>query len=157
MGPDQPAAELAARMQGVYRTCLHHESQIGGDEPELRATGGVTVAELPAAWRSRADELARFAPAAAEAFTTAALDLEQAIRAEGSETVNLREAARIGGYNEDSIGRMIRQGKVKNVGRGNAPRIRRSDIPRKPGGERRAKSPSLSGIGRDAAATRTGR
>lgn len=47
--------------------------------------------------------------------------------------VTLNEAALEGGRHPVSIGRMVRQGKIRNMGRKGAPRIRECDIPRKPG------------------------
>jgi hypothetical protein len=92
-----------------------------------------TASDLPAAWRARASELRRFADAegAARAFECAAEELENSLRLADDETLSLREAARISGYSADHLGRLVRNGKIPNVGRTNAPRIRRRDIRRK--------------------------
>jgi hypothetical protein len=76
--------------------------------------------------------LERFAPAAATAFREAALELEEALHA-GEDAVTLSEAERIGGYSADHLARLVREGKLPNVGRKHAPRIRRTDVPLKPG------------------------
>jgi len=50
------------------------------------------------------------------------------------EPLSLAEAAKRSGYTADHIGRLVREGKVPNVGRKNAPRVRARDLPvlRKP-------------------------
>ena len=58
--------------------------------------------------------------------------LEEEVR-EGQETpLTLPEAAALSGYSTDHLGRLVREGKIPNAGRPNAPRIRRQDLPRKP-------------------------
>jgi hypothetical protein len=51
--------------------------------------------------------------------------------AEANELLNLQEAARESGYSADHLGRQLRDGRISNAGRPNAPRIRRGDLPRK--------------------------
>lgn len=46
--------------------------------------------------------------------------------------LSLRQAAAESGYHEDSLGRLVRQGKIPNVGRLHAPKIRRRDLPKRP-------------------------
>lgn len=48
--------------------------------------------------------------------------------------LTLAEAARESGYSTDQLSRLIREGKLVNVGRKGAPRVRRGDLPKKPGG-----------------------
>lgn len=91
-----------------------------------------TLAQLMVAWRERAEQLERFAPAAATAFRDAANELEQLDRAQAGELVGLTEGAQISGYSANSLGRMVRQGRLKNLGKPNAPKIRRGDLPMKP-------------------------
>jgi hypothetical protein len=43
------------------------------------------------------------------------------------------EAAAESGYAADTLGRLVREGQIPNAGRLNAPKIRRRDIPKKPG------------------------
>ena len=45
------------------------------------------------------------------------------------EPLSLAEAARLSGYTADHIGRVVREGKLPNVGRKNAPRVRARDLP----------------------------
>lgn len=93
----------------------------------------VRVADLAATWRAIAAELRRSAAAegAARALERAAHDLEDALRREADETLSLQEAARVSGYSADHLARLVRQGKIPNAGRRNAPRVRRGDLPHK--------------------------
>ena len=87
--------------------------------------------DLASAWKERAAQLAAYAPPAAEAFREAARELDEAIAALDGETLTLRDAAHISGFSADHLGRLVREGKIPNVGRAHAPRVRRSDLPRK--------------------------
>ena len=91
----------------------------------------VTRLELLTTWRARADELRPYAPAAAEAFGRCADDLELAMREEGNETLNLKEAALASGYSADHLARLVKSGKIPNAGTENRPRIRRANLPKK--------------------------
>lgn len=88
---------------------------------------------LTTLWRARADELEPYAPTVAKAIRTCADELETASKADASELVSLAEAALLSGYDADSLGRMIRDGRLINYGKKARPRVRRSDLPRKPG------------------------
>ena len=48
------------------------------------------------------------------------------------EELDLQQAATESGYPVNTLGRMVREGRIENAGRKNAPRIKRSDVPRKP-------------------------
>jgi hypothetical protein len=58
-------------------------------------------------------------------------DFASVVRGHGEEAVTLAQAARESGYSTDYLGLLIRQGRIPNVGRPHAPRIRRRDLPRK--------------------------
>jgi hypothetical protein len=88
--------------------------------------------DLVSRWLARADELEPYAPAAAEAFRRAAAELEAERRA-NDDPVTLREASLAGGYSVDHLQRLVAAGTLENIGRKNRPRIRRADIPVKPG------------------------
>jgi hypothetical protein len=60
-------------------------------------------------------------------------DVERVIHDAGDELLTLADASREGGYSERQLRRMLDNGIVQDMGRQNAPRIRRSDVPRKPG------------------------
>lgn len=59
-------------------------------------------------------------------------DFAAVARADAEEILDLRQAARESQYSADHLGRLVRLGKIPNVGRPHAPRIRRGDLPRKP-------------------------
>ena len=90
------------------------------------------VAALLLQWRSRASDLERYAPVAAQAFRDAADELAEALNG-AEETVSLKEASMLGGYPVDSLQRMVAHGRIPNYGRKGKPRIRRADVPVKPG------------------------
>jgi len=50
---------------------------------------------------------------------------------ENDEILSLEAASTVSGYSRDHIARLIRQGRIPNAGRPNAPRVRRRDLPRK--------------------------
>ena len=69
-------------------------------------------------------------------------DFDQVIRGQAEEVLTLAQAAQESGYSTDHLRLLIRQAKIPNAGRRRAPRIRRRDIPRKPGSQ-----PPPSGVG----------
>lgn len=91
----------------------------------------MTLADLPVIWTARAEELAPYAPAAAEAFRRAAAELEDARRAADEEVLSLTAAAAASGYSSDTLRHMVANGRIPNAGRRGAPRIRRADLPRR--------------------------
>jgi hypothetical protein len=95
----------------------------------------MTRDELMGRWSQRADELKRLAANVDGQRLIAELLAELALlfREEDSQALTLREAAQESGYSPDHLGREVRAGRIPNVGRPNAPRIRRGDLPRKPG------------------------
>lgn len=60
-----------------------------------------------------------------------AADLESALREMEQEALPLAEAAAESGYSGDHLGRLVREGVIPNAGRKHAPRICRSDLPRR--------------------------
>lgn len=94
----------------------------------------MTRQEFRDAWEARREEWSRrnatmpAGPLLAEVLA----DLDAVDRAEGAELLSLTEAAIRCGFNRDSLARMIREGRLANHGRKNAPRVRASDLPRKP-------------------------
>lgn len=91
-----------------------------------------SLALLANTWQQRAGELAPYAPAAAEAFRRAAGELEEALRG-ADESVTIQEAHAIGGYSVDHLQRLVSSGQLPNAGKRGRPRIRRVDVPVKPG------------------------
>jgi acyl-CoA reductase-like NAD-dependent aldehyde dehydrogenase len=85
-------------------------------------------------WRNRAIEYRGLAlESIARAVERSADELEQALREEAGVTLTLREASEASGYSVDHLGRLVREGRLPNAGRLNAPRIRREDVPRRAG------------------------
>ena len=90
--------------------------------------------KLTERWRSHGEMFQRFGEdGIATAFTTCADELEAAVAVWGDELFTLEEAERETGYTADALGRLIREGKIPNGGKTGSPRIRRRDLPRKPG------------------------
>jgi len=95
----------------------------------------MAIATPPVEWKARAKNLRRWASAepATTAWERAAAELEEALSREADRVLDLTRAAPVSGYSADHLGRFVRQGRIPNAGRRHAPRIRPSDLPRKPG------------------------
>lgn len=86
-------------------------------------------ADLIPRWRDQAAQYDRDGvTASARLLVRVATELEVALC---GETVPLAEAARRSGYTADHLSRLVRTGKLVNVGRKHAPRFRVTDLPRK--------------------------
>ncbi|MDQ6768964.1 MAG: hypothetical protein M3Z54_03140 [Gemmatimonadota bacterium] len=85
-------------------------------------------------WLARRDELRALHALVdgAELCDKMVTELDDALRAEHSAVLSLREASRASGYSPDHLGRLIRTGVLRNAGRPNAPKIRLADLPKKP-------------------------
>jgi hypothetical protein len=93
----------------------------------------VDVHSFAAEWRVRAERLRAWgADAAAVVWEKAAAELEAAVAAGAADVLTLAEAGAESGYSPEHRARLVREGKIPNVGRLHAPRVRRSDLPRKP-------------------------
>jgi hypothetical protein len=99
---------------------------------EAATVAGSRPETLPALWRSRAEVLRPYAPDAAKVFEECAAILEMALDVTAAELLTLRDAAAFSGYSADHLGRLIRSGRLTNYGRSHSPRLRRSELPRKP-------------------------
>jgi hypothetical protein len=98
--------------------------------PEPIRTPG---AGLPGRWRAEALTLRSWgAEDKAKVLERVAAELEAELRAGANAELTLEEAAQECGYHPDSLGRLIREGKLANVGRKHAPCVRRGDLPQKP-------------------------
>jgi hypothetical protein len=92
------------------------------------------LADLIRRLHDDASVLARYEDTRMASACQAIADEIQAALADHEESaVSLRQAAELGGYTPEHLGRLIREGKIENAGRKNAPRIRRRDVPVKPG------------------------
>ena len=95
------------------------------------------VADLAAHWEADAEVLERRGdPRGATLCRQCAVELREAIRAEGNSSLTLSEAARESGYSEDHLRHGVASGKIPNAGKRGAPRIRRIDLPTKKHGRR---------------------
>lgn len=92
------------------------------------------VRELADNWRGEADLLRRRgAPRQADVLESAAEDLETAWTAWRRERLTVEEASAASGYSEAHLRRLLRDGTLPNAGEEDRPRIRRADLPKKPG------------------------
>ncbi len=93
------------------------------------------LSRITAQWRDEAKILhRRGAEPQAAVIESCAADLEEEGRRFSLEAITLEQAAEESGYSYSALQKMVRDGTVSNVGRKGAPRIRRSDLPKKPGG-----------------------
>lgn len=115
---------------GGYTPEKHHNSQDGG----AGQTGDRCPWVLPDRWRKLAKQQ-RELGAEAQACTLdwCADRLQVSVQRWLDERLSPTDAARESGYSPDHIRRLIRQGKVANAGDDASPKIRRQDLPRKPG------------------------
>lgn len=95
----------------------------------------VAPSELPARWREEAEKLReRYGlEELARTCEAHARELEASLNHTANELLNLRQAAAESGYSPDHLGELVREGRIPNAGRKNAPKIRRADVPVKPG------------------------
>ncbi len=92
-----------------------------------------TFVALRERWIARRDELRRFHALVDGAVLCDELlaELDTLADESASELLSLKRAALESGYSVDHLGRLIREGRLRNAGRPNAPRIRRADLPAK--------------------------
>lgn len=90
------------------------------------------VVALTEKWKEEARVLCRRGDVrGGQLLTDVARELAEAIRTDQEQPLTLKEAADFSGYSADHLGRLIREGKLTNVGREGAPRVRRHEVPRK--------------------------
>jgi len=94
-----------------------------------------TPEQLPAAWATEAATQRELYAneTAARVLEGCARRLAAALRASGDECLTLGEASHESGYSERRLRQMIAAGDVPQAGRKGVPRVRRRDLPRKPG------------------------
>jgi hypothetical protein len=98
----------------------------------MKRSGEVWVETLISEWRTEAELFARRGQVATSVLIRGmAEELEGAASRSAGEELTLGDAALESGYSPDHLGRLIREGKLPNAGRSNAPRVRRSDLPKK--------------------------
>lgn len=91
------------------------------------------MAEIIARWAGRREEWGRFAAQVDGAKVAADVleDLAALLNAERETLLSLDDAAKHCGYSADHLGRLIRSGKLANLGRKHSPLVRLGDLPRK--------------------------
>lgn len=94
----------------------------------------MTLRDLLDQWATTAVTLRRYA-AGEQAATLEACSVEMSavLEAIELEPLALEDAARESGYSAAHLRRLLAAGTVQNVGSADGPRIRRGDLPRKPG------------------------
>jgi hypothetical protein len=95
----------------------------------------VRLLQLIGRWRARRDDLQHLGALVdgVKLCEEVVADLESIMSADDYRVLTLAQAETLSGYSREHLGRLIRNGKIPNAGRPNAPRIRRQDLPRKPG------------------------
>jgi hypothetical protein len=95
--------------------------------------GAMKVTDPLTYYRQRAEDLARFAPPAAEAYEDAAAVFERWLEGQQLEPLDLATAEVESGYTRSHLRRMLKDGTIRNAGTKEGPRILRAHLPRKPG------------------------
>jgi hypothetical protein len=89
--------------------------------------------QLAQTWYAEAAQYRRRGQDAQAALVVSlAQELEECLKSISEEVLTLTRASEVSGYTSDHLGRLIREGKIPNAGRPNAPRIAEGDLPRKP-------------------------
>jgi hypothetical protein len=95
----------------------------------------VTPTEVRGKWLARREEWARLGVRVdgAKLADEIIADLDQLDQDAQLGSISLKEAHLIGGYSIDRLQKLVAAGELENVGRRHRPRIRRADVPVKPG------------------------
>jgi len=94
----------------------------------------VTLGEVRDQWRADAEILRRRGcEEAARLLESCAGDLDACLAVGDGETLSLAEAARESGYSAGHLRWLIGQGRLRDVAQSGPARVRRGDLPRKPG------------------------
>ena len=93
----------------------------------------MTLSEIRGRWAAKRDELAKLKASVDGATLCDQLleDLDQ-LALDPKESLTLSQASARSGYTTDHLSRLIRQGKLKNVGRKGSPRVFAADLPKRP-------------------------
>lgn len=94
-----------------------------------------SLAMLRAKWESRRAEHAHLSSmvSAERIIGDVLADLGELADAHALDAVSLKEASAIGGYSMDRLQHIVAAGEIDNIGRKGKPKIRRGDVPIKPG------------------------
>lgn len=105
------------------------------------------IARLGTRWRTEAEiPHRRGADQQAAVLESCASELEQEGRLFSLEEITLEQAEHESGYSYSALEKMVRSRRIPNAGPPGHPRIRRKDLPKKPGGscEPREGEPDLA-------------
>lgn len=92
-----------------------------------------SLATLAERWRSDAERFREYGDERGACTCELHADeLERAVRDFESKPLTISEAVEESGYSESHLRALLADGKLRNVGRHGAPRIRRADLPQKP-------------------------
>lgn len=90
--------------------------------------------QLAERWREEAQLLEKYGDVVgAKACALHATELEAAMTEAENEELTLEQAANESGYSERRLREMIASGQLPNAGKKGAPRLRRGELPRRPG------------------------
>lgn len=132
--------EAHKKLRNRYLYLLHE----GHPEPVHTLDGADSLEELSERWRDEADTLrAHGAEGQATSLERCATDLDVALRSFQREEMALPQAAAWSGYSPKRLRELVREGKIPDNrpdGSQGPIRVRRCDLPRKPGAERDAVS-----------------
>lgn len=85
-------------------------------------------------WHADAENLRSWgAEATAQVVDRCAAELEDTLATQDAEALSLAEAAKESGYCVSHLRRLIAEGKLRDVAEKGQSRVRRGDLPRKPG------------------------
>jgi hypothetical protein len=102
--------------------------------PGLKSPLHPLLSRVTQRWRNEAEILhRRGADEQAAVLESCASELEQEGRRFSLEALTLEQAAESSGFSYSALQKMVRYGTIPNVGKKGAPRIRRGDLPKKPG------------------------
>lgn len=92
------------------------------------------LSRLAARWRAEAAVLQRRgAPIQAGVLESCASEMEQEAQLFSLETLDLEQAVAESGYSYSTLQKMLSDGTIPNAGKKGTPRVRRCDLPKKPG------------------------
>ena len=93
------------------------------------------ASERPREWRELGDQLSGIGAQVdpRKLIELLASQLEESLKAEENSVLTLQEAAKASGMSADHLRHLVSSGKLPQAGKRGSPRIRRGDLPRKPG------------------------
>ena len=90
--------------------------------------------ELSSIWRQKASDYREHAvESVARTYERCASELEAALANYDLEALTVQQAAGESGYSYGHLQRLVAEGELENIGSPGSPRVRRGDLPRKPG------------------------